>query len=70
MTDEILKAIDLYFVDQYKRNKWELKERSKEKYLQLELFRFSNTKDSTQTEACLISETSLACQLPVLAQGL
>jgi len=40
MTDEILKAIDLYFTDQARQNKWELTERSKDKYKQLDLFKW------------------------------
>jgi hypothetical protein len=41
LTDEILKAIDLYFLEYTKRNKWELLHRSKEKYIQMSLFDWS-----------------------------
>jgi hypothetical protein len=37
MTDEILKAIDLYFIQESKKNKWELLNRSKYKYVELDL---------------------------------
>jgi hypothetical protein len=38
MTDEIIKAIDLYFIDQAKRNKWELAVKAKNKFIQMNLF--------------------------------
>ena len=38
MSDEIIKAIDLYFIDQASKNKWELTEKSKQRYLKLDLF--------------------------------
>jgi hypothetical protein len=38
MTDEILKAIDLYFLDQSRKNKWELSEKSKKRFRQLDLY--------------------------------
>jgi len=44
LTGEILKAIDLYFIDQSKRNKWELKEKAKDKYRQLDLLRWDRNK--------------------------
>jgi hypothetical protein len=42
MTDEILKAIDLYFIDQSRKNKWELSEKSKDKYKRLDLFNWGH----------------------------
>lgn len=41
MSEEVLKAIDLYFIQESKRHKWDLLERSKEKYLKLNLFNWS-----------------------------
>jgi len=38
MSEELLKAIDLYFIEATLKNKWDLTERSKQKYIQLELF--------------------------------
>ena len=41
LSQEIVKAIDLYFINDGRFNKWELLERSKQKYIQLELFNIS-----------------------------